>query len=448
MTDSKPKPSKPKAPSPAALAGKVHAPVKVPVVADVSDADLKAAAKYGSVEDGKVFVKNGTDQVEIGPAEGDEPLLPYARKYFAHIAELERFHARLEVAELSPRDIENGIKKAQAAIDKPDYVGSIAAFKKRAKPVIEEATALRDKANAEREAARAKSLENREQLVAKAEALVAKPADKIHWKNDTAELRGLLDEWKAAQRDDARIGKDVEKELWKRFAAARSAFEKTRKAHFAELDKVNSDVATAKEKLVARAEALSTSTDWVNTARAFADLMSEWKASGRGRRSVDDALWKRFQTAQDAFFEAKRQTSEAEDEALAANVEPKEAAVKAAEAILPIKDLRVAKEALRAAQDRFEAAGKVPRGDVKRLTTRMAAVEKEVRDAEEAEWTSRNPEVEARVSGAAAQLESAIAELDADIAAAEAKGDKKKVKELTESRAARTAWLEQIAKLS
>ena len=42
----------------------------------------------------------------------------------------------------------------------------------------------------------------------------------------------------------------------------------------------------------------------------FRDLMTEWRTAGRGRRSVDDALWKRFQAAQDAFFEARRSASE------------------------------------------------------------------------------------------------------------------------------------------
>ncbi|GMA33848.1 hypothetical protein GCM10025876_00520 [Demequina litorisediminis] len=120
--------------------------------------------------------------------------------------------------------------------------------------------------------------------------------------------------------------------------------------------------------------------------------MGEWKTAGRGRRSVDDALWKRFQTAQDAFFDARRSASDAEDEALAGNVEAKEAAVVEAEALLPLTDLDNAKRQLRAIQDRFEDAGRVPRADVARLNKRMGVVEKAVRDAEDAQWNSRNPE--------------------------------------------------------
>src|SRR5690606_33258249 len=110
-----------------------------------------------------------------------------------------------------------------------------------------------------------------------------------------------------------------------------------------------------------------------------------------------------FQTAQDAFFAAKRSENEAEEAELAGNVAGKEAAVKDAEALLPIKDLDATKSALRAIQDRFEAAGKVPRADVARLNKRMGAVERAVRDTEEARWNATNPEVDARVSSATQQ---------------------------------------------
>ena len=52
--------------------------------------------------------------------------------------------------------------------------------------------------------------------------------------------------------------------------------------------------------------------------------------------------------------------------------------------------------------------------------------------------------VEARATGAAAQLHSAIAELESKLEAAKAAKDTRKVKEFTESLAARKAWLKQI----
>jgi len=444
-----PKPAPPKVqatqpPSPKVLAGKAHHPVKVPVVSDLDAAELAAAAAHGLVEGESVVLVDGEARHVIGPAEGDEPVLAYARKYFEHVGALERFHGRLETSEVSIRDIDGALASLRAVVTTPDCVGDLAAFRARLAPIEAQATALRDTMAAAKAEARALALKEREEIVARAEAIAAKGEDVIRWKEDTAELRDLLETWKTAQKGGARIGKDSEKELWQRFAHARSTFERTRKHHFADLDKVNTDVASHKEALTAKAESLASSRDWDATARAFRDLMGEWKNAGRGRRTTDDALWTRFRAAQDAFFEAKRVATEATAEVMNANLGAKEAAVKEAEAILPIRDLALAKSTLRGAQDRFEAAGEVPKPDAIRLARRLSAVEKAVREADGAVWERKNPELEARVSGAAQQLITAIADLDRQIAAATAAGDAKAVASLTESRVARQAWLDQI----
>jgi hypothetical protein len=172
--------------------------------------------------------------------------------------------------------------------------------------------------------------------------------------------------------------------------------------------------------------------------------MNAWKTAGRGRKASDDALWARFQAAQDAFFEARRAVLDVERSSEEANLAVKEAIVKEAEALLPIKDLAAARRALHSINDRFEAAGRVPKAAAPVLTKRLAAVERAVREADQASWTARNPEVEARVSDAAQKLMTAIADLERDIAAAVTAGKSKLAEELTEARDARRAWLDQI----
>lgn len=441
----KPKPGPPAGgPNPARVAAMATKPIKVPVASDVSEAELAQAATHGAVVGEEVTVTDGTETRVVGPARGDDPLAPYTKAYFELRASVDRFQARLASAELSPKDIDDALASLRKSLAEPKVVGDLAALRQHFEALEGESKAVRERIQQERQVAREAATAEREEIVARAEAIAAKPENKVHWKNDTAALRGLLDEWKAAQRSQTRISKDAEKALWKRFTTARSAFEKARKQHFAELDRANTGVATRKEQLVAQAERLAESTDWDRTARAFRDLMGEWKSAGRGRRSVDDALWKRFQTAQDAFFDARRGAADAEDEALAGNVEAKEAAVVQAESVLPVKDLAAAKQALRVAQDKFEDAGMVPRAYVARLNKRMSAVEKAVRDAEDAQWNSRNPELEARATGAAAQLHDAIAGLEADLEKAKAAGDKRGIKKAEEALAARRSWLEQI----
>ncbi|SEI87033.1 DUF349 domain-containing protein [Demequina mangrovi] len=441
-----PKPGSFKAPSPAAVAKQAtHPVVAVPVAAEVPTERFEEALAHGLVEDGKAYVIVAEERVEVGEAADDDALHAYAHAFFELEASVERFHARLSSAELSPKDIDESVAAIEAILTPPSVVGDLDTLGERFAAVKAEADEVRTRIQEERRVAREAAVAAREEIVVTAEALAAKPEDQVHWKNDTATLRGLLDQWKEAQRSGARIPKDVERAMWARFTHARSAFEKARKHHFAELDRSNADVASRKEALVAQAEELSRTTDWDRGARGFRDLMNDWRTAGRGRRTVDDALWKRFQAAQDAFFEARRGAADAEDEALSGNVEAKEAAVVEAEALLPIKDLAAVKQALHPIQDRFEAAGRVPRADIARLSKRMAVVEKAVRDAEDAEWNSRNPELEARATGAAAQLLSAITALEEEIAEAKAKG--RSTAKLEESLDARKAWLKQIQAL-
>jgi len=445
MTPAKPRPiPRPQAPSPAILAAHATHPVRIPLADDISAEQITSASAFGAVDGDQVVVIEGETRTPVGPATGDEPVAPYAKAFIEFAASVERFHARLVGAELSPKDIDDALTGLRAALETPVFVGNLAALRARFGIVEAEAKEVSDKVRAERAAAREKAAAAREVLVAEAEKLAAKPLPQVHWKNDTARMRELLDEWKEAQRSGARMAKDAEREMWARFTKARSSFEKARKVHFAQLDKENASVAGTKEELAARAEALSTSTDWDGTARQFKQLMDQWRLAGRGRKSTDDALWARFQGAQESFFSTKRAASEAEESALAENAPAKAAAVAAAEALLPITDVRAAKRDIRVIQDRFEAAGEVPRAAAATLSRRMAAVEKAIRDADHATWTTKNPEIEARATGAAAQLHAAIADLESKLEAAKAAKDTRKVKEFTESLAARKAWLKQI----
>ena len=136
-----------------------------------------------------------------------------------------------------------------------------------------------------------------------------------------------------------RSTRDAEQELWKRFSTARSAFDKARRAHFATLDATRKEASAVKEGIIAQAEELSTCTDWGDTARAYRDLMDQWKAAPRAGRADEDALWSRFRAAQDAFFEARSAAHAERDEDQRDNLRAKEALATEAEALLPIRDL-------------------------------------------------------------------------------------------------------------
>ena len=173
--------------------------------------------------------------------------------------------------------------------------------------------------------------------------------------------------------------------------------------------------------------------------------MDEWKAAPRAGRKDDDALWARFRAAQDVFFDARTAANELIDEEYRGNLAVKEELLVEAQALLPITDLQTAKTALRGIQDRWEDAGRVPRGDMNRVEGGLRAVEQALADAEQAEWDRTNPETRARTSGMLAQLQDAIGELEADLEAARASGSADRIARAEEALAARRAWYDQIA---
>ncbi|MGW2090876.1 DUF349 domain-containing protein [Promicromonospora sukumoe] len=442
-----PKPGTPSAP--AAQSAPATAPT--PVVPAAADAVAHAEAeKFGRVDDeGNVYVNDGEGERVVGQFPGvttEEALALYVRRYLDLSAKVGLFEARLDSADLSVREIDQTLQKLGEETAEPAAVGDLADLRTRVEALRGRAAERRAALEQARSAAKAEAVESRTSIVEAAEKIAATDPSKMQWRPAGEELRALLDRWKDAQRSGPRIDRPTEESLWKRFSHARTAFDRERRHFFADLEQRNSAAKSEKEKLVSEAEALSNSTDWGYTAGAYRDLMTRWKAAGRASRKDDDALWARFRAAQDRFFQARDAENAVIDAEYGENLKVKEVLLEEAEALLPVKDLNKAKAALRNLQERWEEAGKVPRGDIQRIEARLRAVETAVRDADQAQWKRTNPETRARAEGAAAQLESAIAGLEADLAAAQAKGDKRKVSELEAAVAARRSWLEQVVK--
>lgn len=430
-----------------------HAPTApavaaAPVPPPADAAEAAHAATFGSVDDeGNVSVRESAGDRVVGQFPGathEEALSLYVRRFLDLQAKVSLFEARLTATDLPVKEIDQTLAKLTEELAEPAAVGDLDGLRARLDGLRGKAAERRAAAEAERQAARAQALTARTAIVEQAEKIAATDPSRIQWRPAGEELRALLDQWKEAQRTGPRLDRPTEESLWKRFSHARTTFDRERRHFFAELESRNAGAKAVKEKLVAEAEKLQSSTDWGATAGAFRDLMTQWKAAGRASRADDDALWARFRAAQDTFFAHRDAENAALDAEYGANLQVKEALLVEAEALLPIKDLAAAKAAIRSIQDRWEAAGKVPRGDVQRVEGRLRAVETAIREGEQSQWVRTNPETRARAEGAAAQLEQAIAALEADLAKATAAGDKRRIAEAQAALDARRTWLEQV----
>jgi hypothetical protein len=432
-------------PSPAVLAGSVRpaapaaAPAPAAPVVETPDPPSDSA-RFGRVDDdGTVHVTlpDGTE-ASVGqwaagtPAEG---LAFFVRKYDDLSVEVDLATRRVREGKAAPEQASAVVKRVREALASPSMVGDLASLGERVEALDALVAERRKAVSEERAAAKAAALAAREAIVAEAENL----AESTQWKATGERFKTLLDEWKAAPRAD----RSGEQALWKRFSHARSQFDKHRRQYFARLDGERGEAKQVKEALVAEAEALSSSTEWGATAGAYRDLMTRWKAAGRAGKADEEALWSRFRAAQDAFFAARSAAFGERDAGFAENLAAKEALLAEAEAI-DTSNLKAAKAALRAIQERWESIGHVPRGDKERIEGRLRRVEDAVRKGEEETWRRTNPEAKARAEATVAQFQGSLDKLEREKAKADAAGDARKVADL-EGRIATTRSLLEAA---
>jgi hypothetical protein len=424
-----------------------HAPVasgvpSPPPAAPAPDEDRSQDAVWGRVDDeGGVWVRTGEGERHVGSypgASNDEALAYFGRKYDELAGQVNLLDQRIRNTEMPAKEALASVNKLRDSIVEANVVGDIAELLRRLQALltlIEERRVEQDRARS-RARAEAKALKDR--IVGEAEQLAATTT----WKVSGDRLRTLLDEWKAAPRLDRKTDDD----LWKRFSAARTAFDKTRRQHFAALDEQRDEARTRKEKLVKEAESLSTSTEWGPTAARYRQLMTDWKAAGRAARGVEDELWEKFRAAQDAFFGARNALFAERDADQRDNLTKKESLAEEAERLLPITDYKAARSTLRSIQERWEAIGHVPRDARDRVEGRLRKVEESARSAEDNEWKRTNPAARARAEETVSQLRSTIASLEADAAKARAAGNERKATDAENAAAARREWLVEAEK--
>jgi hypothetical protein len=392
-------------------------------------------------EDGTVFVRTADGERQVGQmpdATPEEALAFYVKRYEDLAYEVQLLEQRVGAGTLAPDEATSAVEQVHATLTEAQVVGDLAALDARLDALKGTIEKHREVRKAERAKRVAEAKLSKEKIAAEAERL----AEGNDWRNGANRLRELLDEWKALPR----IDKGTDDSLWRRFSTARTTYTRRRKAHFAELGEKREAARSIKEKLVVEAEALADSTDWGPTAGKYRELMRQWKAAGPAPKNVDDQLWKRFRGAQDKFFGARDAANAKLDEEYATNAEVKEKLLVEAEALLPVTDVRAAKEAFRDIADRWDAAGKVPRDRIKDLEGRMRKVEQAIRGVEDDQWKRSNPEARARAADTVAQLEASLAELEEKKAKAEAAGNAKKAAEHSSAIEARQAWLVEAKK--
>jgi hypothetical protein len=150
-------------------------------------------------------------------------------------------------------------------------------------------------------------------LIERAEAL----AQSSDWIKTAEELKKLQAEWQAV----GAVPRQETRTTWKRFREACDTFFTRRNADLAQRKEAWAANQAKKEALCARAEELSTSMEWERAAAEIRRLQIEWKNVGPVRRTKSEALWQRFRSACDTFFDRYKRRDQIELEAKQADRE-------------------------------------------------------------------------------------------------------------------------------
>ncbi len=386
---------------------------------------------FGRVDpDGTVYVRTESGERAVGSwlAGSPEDGLAYFGRKFEDLA--------AEVAILEKRVVADPSRAAGSAarlrreLPEAAVVGDLAALDARLAAITEIASVRQGEVAEQKAAARAEAVAVKEALVTEAEQL----AQSEEWRHADEKMRQLIDRWKGL----ARLDRKTDDALWGRLSAARSAVQRRRRTHFAELEERRKASETRKNELVAEAEKLATSTSWGATSARFRDSMTEWKAAGGAPKAAEADLWARFRAAQDAFFAARTASRAERDAGFQAAVQVREELLREAEILDPQSDVVGARKRLRDIQRKWEAAPQVSREASAGLERRLAAVEEAIRDAEQSRFrpdVSDNPLV--------IRLNESIAKLERRIERAERAGDERTAAEARAALEAQRGWLAQ-----
>lgn len=183
------------------------------------------------------------------------------------------------------------------------------------------------------------------------------------WETKTQEVIALQNKWKT-------IGFAPQKmnvKIFERFRKACDEFLK-KKGEFFKLLKEGMNANLEKKKaLCEKAESLKDSTEWKETAEILTKLQKEWKTIGPVSKKYSDAVWKRFITACDYFFEQKGKATSSQRSVEQENLEKKKAIIARLTAIDETTDADEASKEVRELMKEWNGIGHVPFKEKDRL---------------------------------------------------------------------------------
>ncbi len=201
-------------------------------------------------------------------------------------------------------------------------------------------------------------------LCEKAEEFTAQPATTAKEFNAISDqLTELLKVWKTLGAAPPKVNE----EIWNRFKGTLDKFFEKKKEFFGKIKDEQQTNYNMKVNLAIRAEAIAKRTDWRAATDEILQLQKEWKEIGATSRKHSEAIWKRFRTACDQFFEAKSNYFNNAQEIEAENLKKKEELIERLKNHAFGADRNENLEAIKAYQREWTEIGFVPKKEKDRI---------------------------------------------------------------------------------
>ena len=180
------------------------------------------------------------------------------------------------------------------------------------------------------------------------------------WNNLSEKLNELSEKWKKA----APIEKSDLKKSWTEFREATNEFYSMRNNFYKNRKEDNNNNLQEKIKICEQAEELSTSTNWKETGKQLIQLQEKWKNSAFVPKNLSDKIWKRFRSACNKFFDARKKHYKLLDKEKEGNLKEKTTLLKEVEKFdvsdNPREDIKKLKEF----SEKWNSIGFVPKQDI------------------------------------------------------------------------------------
>jgi hypothetical protein len=201
------------------------------------------------------------------------------------------------------------------------------------------------------------NLQLKQVLVEKSSIISAVAYENIKdWNVKTDELNAIFEEWKAI----GPVPKANNETIWKAFREHFNEFYKNKSEYFQHKNKERKTNLIQKEALCKRAEELMNNEDFNSTTKEILKFQSDWKTIGAVPDKVSNAIWKRFRTACDTFFNRKQASYQDKKEVEEANLAERKVLIEKVNSLLEADKKETVLDSLKEINRAWMSSGFVP----------------------------------------------------------------------------------------